>query len=689
MNPHVLTRYQNRTFAGQTRLWMIVSAMLLVSVVLAETTVQESPNSSDVIADPNSSQLETWEDEAYELDSIALYDLEVPTVFSAARREERLDTVPYAMSVITAEDMRAAGVLRVPEALRLVPGVDVAALGMTNYAVSPRGLHGYISNLTLVLIDGRQIYDSLFGGTIWEAWNLPVDNIERIEVIRGPAGATWGTNAVNGVINIITKDPRGEDGLTYIQQGGLRGFHREQISYSWSDEKLAYRVTGEYESHDGVVRGGSLITPLDDFGWSTRGSFRLDYQANETDQWQFTGGHHSGQNGQTATTAFFNQLTPYTRGSYLTLNWTRQVDVDNQISFFGYINDFAVSNGLPSVDYAYQQYALQFSHSCKSVDNQYFTWGIDTRLDQFDGSNADPFITDEAIIQSGIISIYAHNEWQVSDSWRLDLGGRVDYDSYFGFQWSGRTAMRYQIDERSSVYGAISRAYQSAPAAVRNLNLPIANPFVYLTVDQDVVSTDLLAYEIGYHTQPNEKFELGITPYWHEYDNISTNGLAAPPPGPIHLKNRTTAEASLYGVEVDARYRLSDNTLLLGNYTYQDVYWRSKSNFIDSDYIRPPRHKFMTGVRNSPIENLHLSAHLYFTDCTSAADGADLIKPLRIDKVFRLDLRAEYEFWNDRAALAVGVQNLLDNHHYEGSTSFLNSSEVPRMVYAELRLSLP
>ncbi|MFQ5495756.1 MAG: TonB-dependent receptor plug domain-containing protein, partial [Phycisphaerae bacterium] len=133
--------------------------------------------------------------------------MEVQVVVTASRREQKLGSVPYAMSVITADDIRRSGARSIPDALRLVPGVDVADLSFGNAAVSSRGFHGFIANLTLVLVDGRQIYDSVFGGTLWGAWPFQLEDIERIEVIRGPGGVTWGANAVNGVINIITKDP--------------------------------------------------------------------------------------------------------------------------------------------------------------------------------------------------------------------------------------------------------------------------------------------------------------------------------------------------------------------------------------------------------------------------------------------------------------------------------------------------
>ncbi len=161
--------------------------------------------SSDGLAQPNDED---------EIDDIELLELEVPIVVTAARREQSITDVPYASSVITQEDIRWSGARSIPDALRLVPGVDVADLSFGSAAVSPRGFHGFLSRQILILVDGRQVYDSLFGGTLWGSWPFQLEDIERIEVIRGPGGVTWGANALNGVINIITKAPADQLGLT-------------------------------------------------------------------------------------------------------------------------------------------------------------------------------------------------------------------------------------------------------------------------------------------------------------------------------------------------------------------------------------------------------------------------------------------------------------------------------------------
>ena len=212
----------------------LMLALATAPVVHARTT---TPLPDDVA--PANDDSELYDDTA----DLELLDLEVPIVVTAARRAQKITTVPNAVSIITADDIRASGARTIPDALRLAPGMDVAELSYSNKAVSVRGLHGFVTRTVLVLVDGRQLFDSLFGGTLWGNWPFQLEDIERIEIIRGPGGVTWGANAVDGVINIITKDPKDQLGLTMTLSGGSRGSFKKHVGYSFIDGKLRLRVS--------------------------------------------------------------------------------------------------------------------------------------------------------------------------------------------------------------------------------------------------------------------------------------------------------------------------------------------------------------------------------------------------------------------------------------------------------------
>ena len=380
------------------------------------------------------------DDDDFDMDDIDLLELEVPVVVSASRRPQRLDTVPYAMSVITAADIRASGAHSIPDALRLVPGVDVADLTFGNAAVSPRGFHGFIASQVLVLVDGRQIYDSLFGGTVWGHWPFQMEDIERIEVIRGPGGVTWGANAVNGVINIITKDPGDQLGLTMSSRGGSRGTLGQRVAYGFRDGKLRVRVSAEYESSDGFNKGGSFLRSLDDDYKGGRLALHAIYDHGPDDTITISAGSAFVDGGFPATpqAGLGVRRNPGSQASYVLGKWVHRTSPDSEFEVTGYVNDFYASPGIPQIDYRYQQIGLQFAQTLRSEDNHTRTWGVDTRIDLLDGGNASPFMLSKNFVTTGIVGLYLQDEWRVAPKWMLSLGGRVDYEFYGGFQPSAR-----------------------------------------------------------------------------------------------------------------------------------------------------------------------------------------------------------------------------------------------------------
>lgn len=625
---------------------------------------------------------------ASDVADIELLDLDVATVVTAARHEQPINTVPYAVTVITADDIRRSGARSVPDALRLAAGVDVAELSYGNAAVSPRGLHGFLAHATLVLVDGRQIFDPFFGGTVWGSWPFQLEDIERIEVIRGPGGVTWGANAMNGVINIITKDPRDQSGLTATGGGGSRGANKEHVGYAFGDDKFRMRISGEYEGSDGFKRGGNVLRGLDDQYQNGRAGVHGIYDFTPKDRLTFSIGS-SVQNAGFPPTPLIGHATTGggSQSNFVLGRWSHEFEADNTLELTGFVNDFQASPSMRAVDYRYQQYALQLGHKFKPAPEHTVSWGIDTRLDAFDSSNSDPMMTLTDYVRSGTVGVYVQDQWQFAPRWTLDLGGRVDYDSYGGFQPSGRAALSHQLTENTSVFGAVSRAFQMPPGAQRLVDLPMLDGLARVRANRELDAQTLVAYEAGWRGRfLAGKLNLSANAFWHEYWDLTTLSPRLGPPGLVRMEIDNRATAGLYGAELEGRYAITPRWSVLGNYTYQQFDWESIAPYHDKDLLSPPRHKFMTGTTFDATDDLHLSAFLYFVDDVESPNPANPFRTRDMPQYFRLDLRGEYEFWEDRASIAVGVRNLLDDHHPEGSTLFLNNAEVPRMVYAELRI---
>lgn len=624
-----------------------------------------------------------------ELDDIDLLEMDLPMVVTASRRAEKITSLPYAVSVITAEDIRAAGAWNVADALRLAAGVDVAELSWGITAVSPRGLHGMMPHSVLVLVDGRQIFDAWFGGNFWGDWPLQIENIKRIEVVRGPAGVTWGSNALNGAINIITKDPAEQLGLTVTGGGGSRGAHKEYLGYAFEEDKLRLRVSGEYESSDGFSRGGTILGNLDDDTKSPRMNVHSIYEASPYDTFTLSGGG-AAVNGSYPVAPLgrlMDQLNSNSQSAFILGKWEHRIDPDSSITLNGYVNDFWLRPHLPVIDYRYQQLALQLSHTFKPAEDHWFTWGVDTRTDLLDATNAEPFMLSKGFVSTAIIGLYAQDDWRFAPRWRLSLGGRIDYEFYGGFQPSGRVALSYDLSDTSLVYGAVSRAFQMPSAGTRFDHVPFLGGMAYYTADRNIQRETVVAYELGYRGRFFDSLETAATLFCHSYDDLVIMAPRLGPPGLFRFNLENGYDAYSYGAELEAKYALTRDLMLLGTYTFQNLDARGGASVSRTDYLSPPRHKFMVGTRYSPREDLHLSAHLYYTGDT---DGLNPVFPLlrrNVSSYFRLDLRAEHEFWKDRASVAVGVRNLLDNHHLEGISLLQDVAEVPRTVYAEIRLT--
>lgn len=220
-----------------------------------------------------------------------LMDIEVTSV---SKKPEKATEAAAAVFVITQEDIRRSGATHIPEVLRMVPGVEVARVDGNKWAVSIRGFNGLFARKLLVLIDGRSVYTGLFSGTFWDTQDTALEDIERIEVIRGPGATVWGVNAVNGVINIITKQSKNSQGGLVSTGGGNleQGFTTLRYGGKMGDN-AHYRVYGKWFNRDSF-EGPTGVDSNDDWT-AVRGGFRLDWDASETSQFTFQADVYDGQ----------------------------------------------------------------------------------------------------------------------------------------------------------------------------------------------------------------------------------------------------------------------------------------------------------------------------------------------------------------------------------------------------------
>ncbi len=252
-----------------------------------------------------------------------------------------------------------------------------------------------------------------------------------------------------------------------------------------------------------------------------------------------------------------------------------------------------------------------------------------------------------------------------------------------------------QLTDSTALYGAVSRAFHTLCGATRFIEAPLLDGLGGLSTDPDIRPTTLLAYELGARGRYFGKLDLNANLFWNEYDDVYTFQPRFGPPGLVKFELMNNAQAAIYGAELEAKVALTKSLSLLGSYAYQQLAWDSVGGIWQKDAMSPPQHQFMVGARYNPaadlhlpLAGLHLSSHLYYVDGVQAPNPEFPFVARDIAPYYRLDLLAEYEFWKKQASVAVGVKNLLDDHHPEGATLFLNSAEVPRMVWAELRIRI-
>ncbi len=495
---------------------------------------------------------------------------------------------------------------------------------------------------------------------------------------------------MNGVINIITKDPADQQGVTLTLGGGSRGQNKEHIGFGWRDGNTRIRLSLEYEGNDGFRKGRSILGGLDDDYKASRINLYGIHDLPSGDTLTFSAGSAVVDGGlaRTPLGGLGMSRNAGSQASFVMAKWSHEIGADNVLDLTGYVNDFYVSPGLRQIDYRYQQIAFQLAHTFKTEDEHHITWGVDSRVDLLDGSNSDPQLLERDSLSTVIIGVYAQDNWNLDDQWSVSLGARLDYEAYGGFQPSVRGSLTREFDDGSIVYASFSRAFQMPPVGLRFTDFPMANGFVGVSGTRSMKSEGLLAYEVGYRGKVFDSVEFSANAYWHEYSELTSLSGRLGPPGLMNLNVDNRADASLYGVELDAKYPVSDKLDLLANYTFQRLNWRADVPFVDEDLMSPPEHKLTLGARYSPNEDVHLSGHLFYVDSVKAprVDVPSSTRP--IDAYWRLDVQASFDLWDDTSSLTFGVRNLLDNLHPEGGTSFLNYAEVPRMAYVEFRYEI-
>jgi iron complex outermembrane receptor protein len=472
-----------------------------------------------------------------DLTRLSIEELSNMEISSVSRRAEPLSLAPAAVYVITPDEIRQSGARTIPEALRLAPNLLVGRTDASAYAISARGFNTpEASNKLLALMDGRSLYSPLHSGVFWENQDTVLDDIDHIEVISGPGGTLWGANAVNGVINIITKSSRDTQGaFVKVGTGNIDQIGAARYGGMMGDA-LSYRVyvkahrTGSSLTAAGAKTGDSLR--------KVQGGFRADW-AGESDAVTVQGDHYNGVGED-----IFVKL----RGGNALVTWTHEFE-ESQFKAKAYfdrttrISQFTFDR----VD----SYDVEIQHNFHLGESNEIVWGAGYRRNTENFINNAPFSFAQPMRTLEHANIYVQDTYALAPTLDFIAGVKFEHNEMTGWEFMPSGRLSWQAAEHTLLWAAVSRAVRTPNRIDRELEFP---PLLIPAVNFQ--SEELLAYEIGYRGRLTPDMTLSISTYYNIYNDIRTTGVSANGGQPLSLQNGRSGHT--YGVEAWGTYRVTD-----------------------------------------------------------------------------------------------------------------------------------
>ncbi len=591
-------------------------------------------------------------DPVEELRNLSIEDLSNLEITSVSRRPQPLSAAPAAIYVITAEDIRRSGATSLPEVLRLAPNLQVARVNSRSYAISARGFGSFESaNKLLVLIDGRSIYTTLHGGVLWDEHAVLLADIERIEVVSGPGGTLWGANAVNGVINIITKNAHDTEGGLVSGGYGSLDQHAELRYGGKLSEETALRVYGL-----GFGRGDSRLRDGEEAGddWDgLQGGFRLDWQ-----------GVADAATIQGDLFEFPSETNERTYGGNLLARWSHSFTGGSALVVQAFYD--RVSRTSSAVEDAEEKLDISAQHTIRLGPSHTVVWGGGYRFshDRF-VAEAGPFtlLPRSRDIQLG--NLFAQDTIALADDLSLTLGTKVEHSSFSGTELLPNARLAWQVAQDHLLWSAVSRAARTPTRIDRDLQAPgLVDP------GRDFDSEELIAYELGYRGQLSSRASLSVSLYYNDYDELRALAIS-PDSGLLEFDN--VMEGHTYGLEAWGDYQVNG-------------WWRLSAgvNLLEKDlHVVSPGTTLALDQHqgNDPEYQLSLRSSMDLSDDVDLDIGLRAIDDLPSPDVpgyIELDARVGWEVVDGLELSLVGNNLLHDQHPETGNP--ITRREIPRSV---------
>ena len=615
-------------------------------------------------------------------------------VTSVSRAPETLSSAAAAVSVITNEDIRRSGATTIPETLRGVPGLHVARRNSNSWAVSSRAFSSINSEKLLVLSDTRSIYTPLVSGVGWDVQDYLMEDIERIEVIRGPGASLWGSNAVNGVINITTRHARDTQGpflsatLGSEEQAGAARYGGR------FGESGFFRVFAQYTDRDSTFRPDS---PTSDDWRIGHAGFRADWDASHIDALTLQGDVYSANIGQFGPSISIigrpgptGDLEVDASGGNVLGRWRRDLGGGSELQLRAYFD--STHRDDPSFEDDLETLDLDLQHRYAAFARHEIVWGLSFRYTDSSNRSKGIFALEPEDSRDQLISGFAQDQFAITDALRLTVGTKLEHNDFSGFEVQPTVRLAWDVAPGQNAWAAVSRAVRVPTRLERDIAIevtpPGSNPRGVLLGSDDFEAEELLAYELGYRWQPLDVLGLDLALFHNRYEGLASLEFGTPTLDPtsavitVPIVNRNLTDARSQGAELLATYSARDNWRLIASYSYiyldmqphgQDL---NRGAFLEGT---TPRQQF--GLRSLLDLPAGLQLDAQFRHSTKLDRMPDLPSGEGIDAYSELDVRLAWQASGQLELSLVG-QNLLHDHHLEFGTP-ATRGEIERSVYGK------
>ena len=638
-----------------------------------------------------------------DLTTMNIEDLMNVKVTSVSAKEQKLSQTASAVFVITQEDIRRSGATKIPDLLRMVPGLEVAQINSNTWAISSRGMNNELSDELLVLLDGRNVFTPTFGGVFWDLLDLPLENIERIEVIRGPGGATWGTNAVNGIINIITKKADQTSGAMVVAGAGNidQGFGTAQYGGRLG-KSTDIRVYSKYfnQGHfpDSTGHDGG-----DD--WHIlRGGFRSDSTLSEKDALMIQGDLFTGREGDSVvflpsvtSPGLLNSLTHSGQsGGFLQSVWKHTNSTRSDTTLGISYSAYKIDNFLNAVTEAGKIFSINFQHHVAWGERQDFVWGLGYEYSTSRSEGNLAVSLNPANLNSQLFSSFIQDEIAlVPDRFYLTVGAKFEHNYYTGFAVMPSARVTFSPSAHHMLWAAVSRAV-STPSSLdisirANLGSspgPGGTPILSSVQGNPLYKNeDLIAYELGYRTTVSTRLSVDFAAYYNTYSNEQTTEPAAAfleaLPPPVHIVMPSTYENLMYGeahgLEIAVNWKLADRWTISPGFEFERFHMHLRPSSQDTGAIAETE-------GSDPHLHAYVRSHVDVSKTLTWDTSAYFVDRTIFDALpsfTRLDTGLT---WNCTEGFSISLfgQNLVRDRHLEFEQSSLESTLVKRSGYTKV-----